>query len=93
MFYAGNLWCFFKMHLHFERNANSKCDCPILSLTWMGKVPDELPEVRFQQILIYIMRTFEQTACFNKHFDVIHQGLQTVCRGNYLVVRYKFSRL
>lgn len=33
------------MHLHFERNVNSKCDCPILSLTWMGKVPDELPEV------------------------------------------------
>lgn len=32
------------MHLHFERNANAKCDCAILSLTWMGKVPDELPE-------------------------------------------------
>lgn len=33
------------MHLHFERNINSKCDCTILSLSWMGKVPDELPEV------------------------------------------------
>jgi hypothetical protein len=33
------------MHLHFERNTNAKCDCAILSLTWMGKVPDELPEV------------------------------------------------
>ncbi|XP_071440315.1 tubby-related protein 4 isoform X2 [Hetaerina americana] len=32
------------MHLHFERNTNAKCDCTILSLTWMGKVPDELPE-------------------------------------------------
>ncbi|KAJ8868908.1 hypothetical protein PR048_030449 [Dryococelus australis] len=32
------------MHLHFERNTNSKCDCAVLSLTWMGKVPDELPE-------------------------------------------------
>ncbi|XP_059488666.1 tubby-related protein 4 isoform X2 [Neocloeon triangulifer] len=32
------------MHLHFERNLNAKCDCSILSLTWMGKVPDELPE-------------------------------------------------
>ncbi|KDR14163.1 Tubby-related protein 4 [Zootermopsis nevadensis] len=32
------------MHLHFERNTNAKCDCAILSLTWMGKVPDELPE-------------------------------------------------
>lgn len=34
------------MHLHFERTVNAKSDCPILSLTWMGKVPDELPEVR-----------------------------------------------
>ncbi|KAI5732543.1 hypothetical protein M8J76_001504 [Diaphorina citri] len=25
------------MHLHFERNANSKCDCNILSLSWIGK--------------------------------------------------------
>ncbi|XP_075217437.1 WD40 superfamily protein Tusp [Lycorma delicatula] len=32
------------MHLHFERNTNTKCDCTILSLSWMGKVPDELPE-------------------------------------------------
>lgn len=34
------------MHLHFERTVNAKSDCPILSLTWMGKVPDELSEVR-----------------------------------------------
>ncbi|CAH2010036.1 unnamed protein product, partial [Acanthoscelides obtectus] len=33
-----------KMHLHFERTVSAKSDCPILSLTWMGKVPDELPE-------------------------------------------------
>lgn len=33
------------MHLHFEKNINTKCDCSILSLSWMGKVPDELPEV------------------------------------------------
>ncbi|CAG9857566.1 unnamed protein product [Phyllotreta striolata] len=32
------------MHLHFERTVNAKSDCPILSMTWMGKVPDELPE-------------------------------------------------
>ncbi|KAJ8984756.1 hypothetical protein NQ317_005021 [Molorchus minor] len=32
------------MHLHFERTVSAKSDCPILSLTWMGKVPDELPE-------------------------------------------------
>lgn len=39
------------MHLHFERTVNARSDCPILSLTWMGKVPDELPEVR--NILVY----------------------------------------
>lgn len=39
------------MHLHFERSVNAKCDCSILSLTWMGKVPDELPEVSFQNDL------------------------------------------
>uniref|UniRef100_A0A1I8NNM3 SOCS box domain-containing protein n=1 Tax=Stomoxys calcitrans TaxID=35570 RepID=A0A1I8NNM3_STOCA len=32
------------MHLHFERNTNTKCDCTILSLSWMGKVPDDIPE-------------------------------------------------
>ncbi|XP_015434845.1 PREDICTED: tubby-related protein 4 [Dufourea novaeangliae] len=32
------------MHLHFEKNNNAKCDCNILSLSWMGKVPDESPE-------------------------------------------------
>lgn len=33
------------MHLHFEKNTNTKCDCSILSLSWMGKVPDDIPEV------------------------------------------------
>ncbi|XP_053679881.1 uncharacterized protein LOC128730826 [Anopheles nili] len=32
------------MHLHFEKNSNTRCDCPILSLSWMGKVPDDIPE-------------------------------------------------
>ncbi|XP_064474099.1 tubby-related protein 4-like isoform X2 [Ornithodoros turicata] len=32
------------MHLHFERSLSSRADCSVLSLTWMGKVPDELPE-------------------------------------------------
>lgn len=36
---------FIKMHLHFESNVNTKCDCTILSLSWMGKVPDDIPEV------------------------------------------------
>lgn len=33
------------MHLHFEKNTDTKCDCSILSLSWMGKVPDDIPEV------------------------------------------------
>ncbi|XP_058812877.1 tubby-related protein 4 [Topomyia yanbarensis] len=32
------------MHLHFEKSSNTKCDCSILSLSWMGKVPDDIPE-------------------------------------------------
>ncbi|XP_063706728.1 tubby-related protein 4 isoform X2 [Culicoides brevitarsis] len=32
------------MHLHFEKNTNTKCDCSILSLSWMGKVPDDILE-------------------------------------------------
>ncbi|KAG5672947.1 hypothetical protein PVAND_003034 [Polypedilum vanderplanki] len=32
------------MHLHFEKNSNTKCDCTILSLSWMGKVPEDIPE-------------------------------------------------
>ncbi|XP_014213825.1 tubby-related protein 4 isoform X2 [Copidosoma floridanum] len=32
------------MHLYFEKNSSAKCDCNILSLSWMGKLPDELQE-------------------------------------------------
>ncbi|XP_004533612.1 tubby-related protein 4 [Ceratitis capitata] len=32
------------MHLHFEPSVNTKCDCTIMSLSWMGKVPDDIPE-------------------------------------------------
>jgi hypothetical protein len=42
---TGTIPSSFNMHLHFERTVNAKSDCSILSLTWMGKVPDELPEV------------------------------------------------
>lgn len=44
------------MHLYFEKNNNAKCDCNILSLSWMGKVPDESPEVRdllFQRFRVF----------------------------------------
>lgn len=42
------------MHLHFEKNNNAKCDCNILSLSWMGKVPDELPEVNYLLLLLFL---------------------------------------
>ncbi|XP_023327831.1 tubby-related protein 4 [Eurytemora carolleeae] len=32
------------MHLHWERSNNSGGDCCISSLSWMGKVPEEIPE-------------------------------------------------
>ena len=35
-----------KMHLHWERNPNVAGDCNIRSLSWMGRVPDEIPQVR-----------------------------------------------
>lgn len=45
------------MHLHFERTVNAKSDCSILSLTWMGKVPDELPEViLFADLFVFYLK-------------------------------------
>ena len=35
------------MHLHWERSTNSAGDCAIQALSWMGKVPEEIPEVNF----------------------------------------------
>lgn len=32
------------MHLHWERSSNSAGDCSIRGLSWMGKVPEEIPE-------------------------------------------------
>ncbi|XP_023218060.1 tubby-related protein 4-like [Centruroides sculpturatus] len=32
------------MHLHFERTFTARTDCTILSLTWMGKIPEEIPD-------------------------------------------------
>ncbi|XP_076357705.1 tubby-related protein 4-like [Tachypleus tridentatus] len=32
------------MFLHFEHSSKTQADCKVLSLTWMGKVPDELPD-------------------------------------------------
>ena len=52
------------MHLHWERSHNTAGDCNIRSLSWMGRVPDELPTVRFK-ILISKMQ------CFHEKFIVI----------------------
>ncbi|XP_042870790.1 tubby-related protein 4-like [Penaeus japonicus] len=32
------------MHLHLEATSNARSDCSILALSWMGKVPDDMPE-------------------------------------------------
>ena len=34
------------MHLHWERSNNSAGDCHINALSWMGRVPEEIPEVK-----------------------------------------------
>lgn len=39
------------MHFHFEQNTNTKCDCNVHCMSWMGKVPDELPEVSHHFIM------------------------------------------
>ncbi|KAK6168773.1 hypothetical protein SNE40_019955 [Patella caerulea] len=32
------------MHIHFEQNTSTRTDSTIHSLSWMGKVPDGLPD-------------------------------------------------
>lgn len=32
------------MHLHWERSTNTAGDCNIRSMSWMGRVPDEIPQ-------------------------------------------------
>ena len=32
------------MHAHLEDSVITRSDCPIQHLSWMGKVPDSLPE-------------------------------------------------
>jgi len=32
------------MHAFVEEPATSRCDCPVQSLSWMGKTPDNQPE-------------------------------------------------
>lgn len=32
------------MHVHFEQNNSTRCDCTVQCLSWMGKVPDGIPD-------------------------------------------------
>ena len=32
------------MHVHFEQNNSTRTECTLHSLSWMGKVPESLPE-------------------------------------------------
>ena len=59
------------MHLHWERSNNSEGDCAIQALSWMGKVPEEIPEViilkknlaKICKIVKYIVINFRYFLC------------------------------
>jgi hypothetical protein len=59
------------MHLHWERSNNSEGDCAIQALSWMGKVPEEIPEViilkknlaKICKIVKYIVINFRYFVC------------------------------
>lgn len=52
------------MHVHFERTVNAKSDCTIVSLTWMGKAPDEHSEVVFNSIPVKVVSKFLWATCW-----------------------------
>ena len=45
-----------KMHLHWEKSSNTAGDCCIRSLSWMGRVPDEIPQVRCRLLSVFTVR-------------------------------------
>ena len=51
------------MHLHWEQSHNTAGDCNIRSLSWMGRVPDEIPQVKNNFISIYFFRTLPFSVC------------------------------
>ena len=67
---------FKKMHLHWERSQNTAGDCNIRSLSWMGRVPDELPTVR-SKIMHFSkdLHVFINLENKEKRFNVIHRYL------------------
>lgn len=45
-----------KMHLHFEEPSSQlRCDSVINSLSWMGRVPDEQPEVSVTRLINWFL--------------------------------------
>ena len=53
------LLCRKNMHLHWERSHNTAGDCNIRSLSWMGRVPDEIPQVLTHFWVPFFWRTLE----------------------------------
>lgn len=57
------------MHLHFEKNTNTKCDCSILSLSWMGRVPEDIPTSEVSTFMHKIHRPLNGHLCNKlKHY-------------------------
>lgn len=56
-----------EMHLHWERSANTAGDCNIRSLSWMGRVPDEIPQVseKSSDSSCHSMYIFTSIHCMN----------------------------
>jgi len=86
------------MHLHFEKNNNAKCDCNILSLSWMGKVPDESPEVNYFEIIdpiisdasAYLVISFTRSILLTSKFSFFYH---TLIASRYADMTENFSTL
>ena len=66
------------MHLHWEQSHNTAGDCNIRSLSWMGRVPDEIPQVRNFGISLCVSRKADNISLITNlnflqtnHFGVI----------------------
>lgn len=66
------------MHLHFEKSSNTKCDCTILSLSWMGKVREKVfPRRKFE--------TFQGWSTCGYHFTSIERFWRSQPRQNSVI--------
>ncbi len=78
------------MHLHWEKCAHSAGDCHIRSLSWMGRVPEQIPQVRSHSV--------DGSELSNGHRshgsgggdggDVDHVGLVSVVEGVFAHYKY-----